>query len=209
MFNAQKLLGSLMGDALSGALGSTRRKQKRRPSGLAGLLGGGSTSTKLKMGVGLLGLAYAAYEHYQQPAAGASASPPPAPSSASAIPPPPPASTPVNNEHALHLIRAMITAADSDGLIDAQERESIVTRAREAGLDAESLQALDVEISAPLSLKQLAARTPEILRDETYAAALIAISADTTQERAFLEQLAAALKLDAQAQLAIHQQLGL
>ena len=103
----------------------------------------------------------------------------------------------------------MITAADADGLIDAEERESILARAREAGLDAESLRALDVEISAPMNLKQLMVRTPEHLRDETYAAALIAITADTPEEREFLDQLATGLKLDSQARQEIHQQLGL
>ena len=115
----------------------------------------------------------------------------------------------VGNENALHLIRAMITAADADGLIDAQERESILSRAREAGFDAESLNALEVEITAPMSLKQLVVRTPEHLRDETYAAALIAITADSPEERNFLDQLAAGLKLETQARQEIHQQLGL
>lgn len=217
MFDAEKLLGQMMGDAFSGALGSKKRKHKRSSSGLSGLMGGMSTGTKAKIGVGLLGLAYAAYEHYKQPAssassqsAGSSLPPPPPPSNLQASPPPPPTSAPgVNNENALHLIRAMITAADADGLIDAQERESILTRAREAGLDAESLRALEVEISAPMNLKQLIVRTPESLRDETYAAALIAITADTAEERDFLDQLASGLKLDAQARQEIHQQLGL
>lgn len=216
MFDAQKLLGSLMGDAFSGSLGGKKRKHKRSASGLGGMMGGMSTGTKAKIGVGLLGLAYAAYEHYKQPASSASSPsagsslPPPPPSNLQSSPPPPPTSAPgVNNENALHLIRAMITAADADGLIDAEERESILTRAREAGLDAESLRALEVEISAPMNLKQLIVRTPESLRDETYAAALIAITADTVEERDFLEQLASGLKLDAQARQEIHQQLGL
>jgi uncharacterized membrane protein YebE (DUF533 family) len=216
MFDAQKLLGQLMGDAVSGSLGGKQRKHKRQSSGLSGLMGGMSTGTKAKIGVGLLGLAYAAYEHYKQPenpASNPSTSsppPPPAPANLQSMPPPPPtANAGPSNENALHLIRAMITAADADGLIDAEERESILVRAREAGLDAESLRALEVEISAPMNLKQLIVRTPESLRDETYAAALIAITADTSEERDFLDQLANGLKLDAQARLEIHQQLGL
>lgn len=218
MFDAEKLLGQMMGDAFSGSLGSKKRKHKRQSSGLSGLLGGVSTGTKAKIGVGLLGLAYAAYEHYKQPASPAAstpgASPPPPPPAAnlatSPAPPPPPAAKPaVGHETALHLIRAMITAADVDGLIDAEERESILGRARDAGLDAESLQALDVEIRAPLNLKQLVARTPDELRDDTYAAALIAITADTQEEREFLDQLASALKLDPAERQDIHKQLGM
>lgn len=214
MFDAEKLLGSLMGDAFSGTLGGKKRHQKRSSSGVSGLMGGMSTGTKAKIGVGLLGLAYAAFEHYKQPAnAEASSSvvtPPPPPAKLQNAPPPPPMNTPrVSNENALHLIRAMITAADADGLIDAQERENILARAREAGFDAESLNALEVEITAPMSLKQLVVRTPEHLRDETYAAALIAITADSPEERSFLDQLAAGLKLETQARQEIHQQLGL
>ena len=214
MFNAEKLLGQIMGDAFSGTLGGKKRAHKRSASGLSGLMGGMSTGTKAKIGVGLLGLAYAAYEHYKQPAnplANPSVgAPPPPPANLQSTPPPPPNTAPgANNENALHLIRAMITAADADGLIDAQERESILARAREAGLDAESLHALEVEISAPLSLKQLVIRTPEHLRDETYAAALIAITADTAEERNFLDQLASGLKLETPARQEIHQQLGL
>jgi len=212
MFNAEKLLGQLLGDALSGSFGSSKRQRQR--SGLSGLLGGTSSLTKAKIGVGLLGLAYAAYEHYKEPSSSTSpsaSSTPPAPPSSliQQGPPPPPAATNSNNENALHLIRAMIAAADADGLIDVAEREAILSRANTAGLDAHSQRALDMEISAPLNLKQLVARTPEHLRDETYAAALIAINADTRAEHEFLDQLSSALKLDQQQRQEIHQQLGL
>lgn len=215
MFNPEQLLGQLMGDALSGQLGGGKRRKR---SGLGGLLGGMSGGTKAKLGLGLLGIAVAAYQHYQQPAAAPNplaggAMPPPPPGMAGAMPPPPPppaaAPSPARVEHAMHLLRTMITAAHADGLIDATEREAILGRARQGGLDAESLQALEAEILAPLTLEQLAVRTPESLRSEVYAAALIAISADTEAERAFLDRLAAQLKLDDAARRAVHAQLGI
>ncbi|MBW8368807.1 MAG: tellurite resistance TerB family protein, partial [Arenimonas sp.] len=101
------------------------------------------------------------------------------------------------------------TAAQAAGLIYAGERVAVRGRAREAGLDAENLQALDAEIRAPLTLEQLAVRTPASLRAEVYAAALIAITADTEAERAFLDRLAAQLDLDGAARADIHAQLGL
>lgn len=224
MFNPEALLGQLMGDALSGQLGGRKRK-KHRSSGLGGLLGGSSGgfsgATKAKLGLGLLGIAVAAYQHYQQqpgasapnPLAGAGAAvPPPPPPGAAATPPPPPpaaASNPARTEQAMHLLRAMITAAHADGLIDGEERESILGRAREAGLDADSLQALEAEIRAPFTVEQLVARTPANLRAEVYAAALIAITADTEAERAFLDGLAHQLPLDDAARRDIHAQLGL
>ncbi|MFY2764063.1 DUF533 domain-containing protein [Arenimonas sp. MALMAid1274] len=226
MFNPEKLLGQLMGDAMSGQLGGRKRK---RSSGLGGLLGGSSgglsTGTKAKLGLGLLGIAVAAYQHYQQssgnqanPLSGAGATPPlpaagmgppPPPPAAAQAPPPPPAATPARQEQAMHLLRAMITAAHADGLIDGTEREAILGRARDAGMDAESLQALDAEIRAPLTLEQLAVRTPAHQRAEVYAAALIAITADTEAERAFLDRLAGQLGLDDASRADIHGQLGL
>lgn len=227
MFNPERLLGQLMGDALSGQLGGKKRKRSSSysssSSGLGGLMGGLSGGTKAKLGLGLLGIAVAAYQHYQQqpgngpapnPLAGAGAGapmPPPPPAGAAATPPPPPpaAATPARTEQAMHLLRAMITAAHADGLIDAEERESILGRAREAGLDADSLQALDAEIRAPFTVEQLVARTPDSLRAEVYAAALIAITADTEAERAFLDRLAGQLQLDTGARRDIHGQLGI
>lgn len=212
MFNPEQLLGQLMGDALSGKLGSGKRKQKR--GGLGGLMGGMSGGTKAKLGLGLLGIAVAAYQHYQQPAAApqpamGGAMPPPPPQAT--MPPPPPVVTPspARVEHAMHLLRAMITAAHADGLIDPDEHEAILGRARDAGLDAESLEALDAEIRAPLTLEQLAVRTPAALRAEVYAAALIAITADTPEERQFLDRLAGALPLDEPQRRDIHSQLGI
>ena len=223
MFNPERLLGQLMGDALGGQLGGKKRKRSSSSSGLGGLMGGMSGGTKAKLGLGLLGIAVAAYQHYQQQPGGGSApnplagpgtaTPPPPPGATMGPPPPPPppatVATPARTEQAMHLLRAMITAAHADGLIDAGEREAILGRAREAGLDAESLQALDAEIRAPLTLEQLAVRTPANLRAEVYAAALIAITADTEDERRFLDRLAGQLTLDEAARRDIHAQLGL
>ena len=217
MFNAERLLGQLMGQALGGQLGGHKRK-RGKSSGLGGMMGGMSTGTKAQLGLGLLGVAMAAFEHYQnkpgampQPMAGPGAAMPPPPPAAAAVPPPPPmpaAQVAVRTEQAMHLLRAMITAAHADGLMDAQEREAILGRAREAGLDAEEIEALDAEIRAPFTLEQLVVRTPAHLRPETYAAALIAITADTAEERAFLDRLAGQLHLDDAARRDIHAQLG-
>lgn len=210
MFDPEKMLGQIMGDAVSGALGGSRRKRKHR-SGMFGGSGLGMAG-KAKLGVGLLALAYAAYEHFKQqsPVAGSAA---PTPMMATPPPPPPPPGTGMppaqRSQHALHLVRAMICAANADGLIDAREREALIGRARDAGMGREELEALDVEMRAPLTLQQLVVRTPAELRDEVYAAALIAITVDTDEENRFLADLATQLQLDADAQREIRQQLGL
>lgn len=109
----------------------------------------------------------------------------------------------------MHLLRAMITAAHADGLMDADERAAILDRARDAGLEASELQMLDAEMRAPFTLEQLVVRTPAPLRTETYAAALVAITADTDEERAFLDRLAGSLELDPAARRDLHARLGM
>lgn len=214
MFNPERLLGQIMGDAFSGQLGGRGRKR-----GKGGLMGGLSGGTKAKLGLGLLGVAFAAYQHYQQqpgqaapqPLASQGLPPPPPGAGATAMPPPPPGAnpTPARVEHAMHLLRAMVTAAHADGLLDAAEREAILGRAAKAGLEADDLAALDAEMRAPLTLEQLAVRTPPALATEVYAAALIAITADTPAERDFLDALAQRLGLDDASRRDVHAQLGL
>lgn len=201
MFDAQTLLGHVLRDAMGGGLGGTRRRNRR--SSLTGLPRG----LESKIGMGLIGLAVAAFEHFRQQQSGTTASgsatPPPMP------PPPPPAPDDTGNAQALHVLRAMIAAANADGLIDAQERQGIVDRARDAGLAAAEVAALDAEFRAPLTLEQLIAQTPEGLREEVYIAALIGMNADTEAEHRFLDRLTAGLRLDAAAQQRIREQLGL
>ncbi len=199
MFDAQTLLGHVLRDALGGGLGGGRRRNRR------GSLTGLPRGLEGKIGMGLIGLAVAAFEHFRQqqsaPAASGPATPP--------MPPPPPPADDTGNAQSLHVLRAMIAAANADGLIDAQEREGIVSRARDAGMAPDQVAALDAEFHAPLTLDRLIAQTPGELREEVYVAALIGMNADTDAEHRFLEQLTAGLRLDASAQRRIHEQLGL
>lgn len=242
MFNPERLLKQVMGQALSGSLGGKQRKHKSSygSSGLGGLLGGGSaggglggllggamgggrsagrgmsTATKAKIGMGALGLAIAAYEHYKtssgatasghappQPAAGMTPPPPPP---GQAAPPAPPAA---QADEAMHLLRAMICAAHADGLIDADERARILGSAQDAGLDAEDIEALEGELAAPLNVAQLVARTRPPQREPVYVASVIAIGRDTELEVRYLDDLAQRLGLDPAAREQLHQELGL
>lgn len=205
MFDPQKLLGHVLKGALGGQGGGTsRRRQKKTLTGLPRGIEG-------KVGMGLLALAVAAYDHFSQSQAtgAATGAPPPPPGSGSPPPPPPPAASPDQDRQALHLLRVMIAAANADGAIDAGEREAILGNARDAGLDAADVAALDAEFAAPLSLPQLLARTPPALREETYVAALVGITADTEAETRFLAELAEGLGLDDAARQRIREQLGL
>lgn len=95
MFDPQRMLGQMLGGALGGAFGGSRKRSR-------GLLGT-SSAMKAQVGIGLLGVAFAAYEHFQQQrggfAAGAGSHPhtpptgmtmPPPPPAGGAMPPPPP-----------------------------------------------------------------------------------------------------------------------
>jgi uncharacterized membrane protein YebE (DUF533 family) len=174
--------------------------------------------------MGALGLAIAAYEHYNssnRPAATGSApppqpmhggTPPPPPPAASAPPPAPGVAAPSDAERAveaMHLLRAMICAANADGLIDADERQRILGSARDAGLDAEDLEALEGELAAPLTAAQLVARTRPAQREQVYVASVIAIGRDTELEVRYLDDLAQRLGLDAATREQLHAELGL
>lgn len=213
MFDVQKLLGQMIS-------GGSNRRHSSSGFGIPGV-------SKAQIGVGAIGLAIAAWEHFkskspQQAAAPAYAPPP------GALPPPPPpmampaapvaapapiatAPAPVDDARtadAAHLIRAMIAAAHADGMIDAEERAGILERAMEAGLDAATQQFLMSELRAPATLEQIVAATRPDLRLETYAAALIAISVDSDAERSYLDRLAAALGLSTDDRQRVQQQLA-
>lgn len=226
MFDAQKLLGQVLREATGGGLGGGKRR-KRGSRSLTGLPSG----LEAKVGIGLLGLAIAAYEHFKQtPAAShqTGTHPPPAPmplvggvpaAAFPTMPPPPPPGRPdlaapppvgqADQLRCLHLLRAMVTAANADGHVDPAERALLMQHAREAGFAGEDLDALDREIRNPLSLEQLIVQTPSGLNEEVYVAALIAIDADNPNEHQFLAALSAGLKLDAQALAGIRRQLDI
>lgn len=210
MFDPERLLGQMVSGALGGALGGRRRGGR----GLGGLVGGSGLG-KAQLGLGLLGVAMAAWEHYSAGQGGSAASapapaapvPPPPPAQASAVPPPPPPpaggaqtvaapSLDLRRQQAVLLIRAMIAAAAADGRIDAAERSGILDRARGLGGDGEDLRFLEAELGRPLSLDELVAQTPASMAAEVYAAALCAIDPDTEQERSWLQDLAARLGID-------------
>lgn len=212
MFDLEKLLGQM----ISG--GVKRKKQRSSSFGIPGIPG----VSKAQIGIGAIGLAIAAWEHYKSkpaaPAAGYGQAPPPPmtpppppPAASSAAPPLPPAAATGEDSarmaDAAHLIRSMIAAAHADGLIDAEERAGILERALDAGLDASTQQFLMSELRAPATLEQIVAATRPALRLETYAAALLAIQVDTEAERAWLDRLAAALGLSAEDRQRVHLQL--
>jgi uncharacterized membrane protein YebE (DUF533 family) len=123
-----------------------------------------------------------------------------------------PASLPeetVSEDAAALVLRAMIDAAKADGQIDGNEMQQIMGKLDEGGATAEEKDLLLSEMRKPLDPEGLAAqaRTPE-LAAQVYAASLLAIEVDTDAERAYLRQLATALRLDAGTVQQLHAGLG-
>ncbi|MBD8526597.1 DUF533 domain-containing protein [Pseudomarimonas arenosa] len=215
MFNAERMLGQMLSGALGGAMGGGSRR-RRGGSMLSG-------AAKAQIGVGLLGVAMAAWEHYKQSDAPAARAEPGNAASTTAgiaaVPPPPPPPMPemtraapmmdVRQQQAALLIRAMVAAAAADGEIDADERAGIIDRARVLGDEPEALAFLEAEMRHPLRISELAAQAPSSLRQDVYAAAILAIEVDSEHEKRWLADLASALKIEQSERAAIHQQLGL
>jgi len=213
MFDPQRLLGQLLKESIGGGFGHRKRG------------GGMSFGTKAQLGLGALGIAMAAYEHFAKPREApenaASITPPAAPlmqsgpttaSSLPSAPPPPPAAfdlaqLPAAEADAVLLVQSMIAAAAADGVIDASERARLLQRATDGGLDAQTRSFLEAELAVPKSADMIGAMTrPELVQD-VYAAAAFAIDLDSESERRFLATLGNALGLDADARIAIHQRM--
>jgi uncharacterized membrane protein YebE (DUF533 family) len=102
------------------------------------------------------------------------------------------------NQFAVNLLTAMISAAKADGHIDREEQDRIFDKIDEAGLDSEAKAFLMDELRSPLDLDKVVASAscPETAA-EIYAASRIAISPDHPAEKAYLQMLAARLGLEA------------
>jgi uncharacterized membrane protein YebE (DUF533 family) len=217
MFNPEKMLGGLLRGGL-----------RRGGGGLGSLVSGGAA-------LGLLGVAMEAVEHYMNrptgapapgmppplgPAAGGRVAgtaplplpgrptvPPPLPSGGRVAPAAPATAGAADN--AVLLIRAMIAAANADGVIDAQERTAILDKLKSVQLSPEEQQFIVHELLEPKPLQTIVAAvaSPELAR-QVYLASLLAISVDSDEEIDYLQRLAQNLKLDPDTIGEIHQQAG-
>ncbi|GLS32797.1 Uncharacterized membrane protein YebE, DUF533 family [Mesorhizobium albiziae] len=217
MFDPKKLLDDLLGSKVPGTQSSVRDKagqaaQLAKDNPLAAgalvavLLGTGTgrkvTGSALKVGglAAVAGLAYKAYQNYQQgkqPAGQTTAAGEPELLS-------PPADTgfhPANapqgeHEFVLTLVRAMIAAANADGHIDDAERKKIGDKLAVSGLNSEAEEFLRAEIENPMSIDDLvAAVQTDEQRLELYTASRLTIDPDSRTERGYLDLLAGRLKL--------------
>lgn len=120
-----------------------------------------------------------------------------------------PASRRAEHDEAVLMTLAMIAAARADGVTDAAERAAIARQLDSAGLTVAERDHVLASFDNPATPEALAARARDpMLRAQVYAAAVAAMGTITAPERAWLDRLGAALKLDAAARGSIEARLA-
>lgn len=119
----------------------------------------------------------------------------------------PPAPTPSQEDQAKLLIKAMISAAKSDGTIDQEEQQKIVSHLGD-DISEEERQFVIAEMQAPLDMDGLLRDTSEGMQQQVYMMSIMGINLDSKAEAEYLDGLRQRLGIDEQACNAIHQQLG-
>ena len=96
------------------------------------------------------------------------------------------------------LLKAMIAAAKSDGHLDDRERDLVEAELVRSEADAQLRQWMQDELRRPVEPAEVAAgATTPALAAEVYLASLLVVDTTTTMERAYLQELARQLRLDA------------
>ncbi|SEA20276.1 DUF533 domain-containing protein [Rubrimonas cliftonensis] len=196
------LLGQLAGGAARGAAPSGGGSAGGGLADVLGsLLGGGGAARGGAGGSALLMLAGMALSALRE-GGGAAAAPAArlAPEEAAAV---------VDADAARLVLRAMASAAKADGKLDAEEVRRLTAEVGKDGATQEEVDFINAEIARPVDVAGLAAaaRTP-VQAAQIYAASIAAVEIDTEAERAYLRELAAALRLDRGAVAHLHAMTG-
>lgn len=203
MFNIDSIIKALQTDpnaqrtALTGAAGLATG-MLLSGGGLGKLVG---NAAKVGAVAAIGGLAYSAWQNYQQQQQGEAQPDPEAFA--------PTQSGPEAEELGKKMVRAMIAAAKADGQIDADEKGRIFARLETMPLSAEEKAFVFDELSSPLDVDAVVAGadTPEHAAD-LYAASLVAMQPDTEMEREYLSTLASRLRLEPGLVAEIHRAAG-
>jgi uncharacterized membrane protein YebE (DUF533 family) len=200
MFNIDQILNTLKTDQ------GAQRTAMTGAAGLAAglLLGRGGFGDLAKMGAAAAvgGLAYKAWQNYQAQQGNT------APVDQDRFIPPAQAGS-QREELSKSLVRAMIAATKADGQIDAVEKDAIFKKLEAMPLGPEEKAFVFDELASPLDINEVVGRADTAEHGaEIYAASLVAITADTPAERAYLDALAHKLRLDPGLVAEIHRTAG-
>lgn len=127
-----------------------------------------------------------------------------APSTPARFEPPRPAES--QNEQALVLVRAMVSAAKADGQIGQQEQQQILEQLGDTSREA--IEFLRAEFARPLDLRELVWSVPTGMEQQVYMVSLLAIDLDTAREADYLRELAHGLRLRPEVCDQIHERCG-
>ncbi len=104
------------------------------------------------------------------------------------------------------MLRAMISAAKSDGELDDEEKRKITEHLGDA--TQEEVAFVRQELEAPMDTQGLIRSVPRGMEEQVYFMALLAIDLDSNHEAHFLDELAKGLNLSHQTCNQIHAKLG-
>ncbi len=198
-------LGDMLGGMLGGKSGSTAGSGSAGGLGdmLGGLLGGKSGSTA---GGGNLGDLMGSLMGANSTAGGKSSGGALADLLSSAMQGEAVKAEPSEEEKAKLILRAMIQAAKSDGVLDAEEQANILKHAGDAS--PEELAYVKEILDAPVDVDALVADVPEEMAQQVYLMSLLTINLDTQEEAAYLDRLAKGLDISPEMANAIHEKVG-
>ena len=113
---------------------------------------------------------------------------------------------PSEEEKAKIILKAMISAAKSDGTLDDHEREQITKFVGD--VTQEELAFIKSELDAPMDLEGLIKSVPADMAQEVYMMSLLAINLDHPEEAKYLDKLAQGLNISHETANAIHEKLN-
>ena len=114
-----------------------------------------------------------------------------------------------DDDLARRMIQVMIAAAHADGGMDAQERQKIMEKLEDNGLDNEEKEFLTESLDHPLSMDRLVQGiTDPAVGRSMYMLAVATVTIDTPEERLWLDTLAARLNISHELKIFIEEQYG-
>lgn len=180
-------LGELLGGLLGGKTPAARSPQTER-----GPAAGRSSAARRDRGQAATeDVARDAYRRFEERGRGGARQAPP---------------SELENERMKLLVRAMVSAAKSDGQLDEAEQKSIFSQLGEVTQD--EVDFLRAEFAKPLDVRSFAWDVPLGLEESVYGFSLMSIDLDRNKEATYLRELAHGLRLDPETCNAIHRKMN-
>ena len=104
------------------------------------------------------------------------------------------------------LIRAMLSAANSDGTIDAEEQAKLTKQLGD--ISPEDAEFIRSELQSPMDVNRVINSVPQGMEQQVYLMSLLAINLDSKEEAVYLDSLAKGLNISHQMSDKIHTELG-